>query len=382
MEELTPPVGVVVPDQAARQVWRPVDEQRTWRAASSTLALVWVFVAVVVVALPGLAITLWVRGGDQLIAGALIALTVAAIAYAWRFGLHPRLKVTDTQLEIRNPLRTRRVALADVRGVEPGVNGLRIVTADRVHEVWCVQTSSAALREHRSGRADEVIAELLPRLPASPRPPVPPEDGSEGLTETSRPAPVAGPATVPHEPSTTEPPTTDDAPAVGSDEDDEDDEPELVIHRATRDDAATLTGLEQRASEAGLGHVFPPDEHAYPVGQVTQRWDERLADRAVRVRIAEVDGEPVGYLAYGAEVILHLGVAPEQQRRGHGRALLDYATRDIRREHDEVDLWVLRDNETARNFYRAYGFVDTDQERLCVYPPQPVEVKMRLPPAG
>lgn len=371
MEELSPPVGVVTRDHPAERVWRPVNQRRTWRAASSTLVLVWVFIGVAVIALPGLAVTLWVRGGDRLIAGALIAMTVVAVGYAWRFGLHPRLSLSDTELEIRNPLRTRRILLDDVSGVEPE-NGLRITAGGRVNEVWCVQTSSAALRQHQRGRADEVIAELIPHLRAVARPP-----GVEPSAAT--PPAETPPAETPVElEPLTGPGEVDD----GSADEVDDEEPELVIHRATRADAETLAGLEQQSSEAALAHVFPPAEHPYPVDDVTVRWAERLADRTVRVRIAEIDGEPVGYLAYRAEVILHLGVIPDRQRRGHGRALMDYAARDIRREHDEIGLWVLRDNETARDFYREYGFVDTDQERLCEYPPQPVEIKLRLPIAA
>lgn len=373
MEELTSPVGVVVRDHAAERVWRPVNERRTWRAAPSTRTLVWVFIGVLVVVLPALAVVLWVRGSDGLVAAALVALTVLGIGYAWRFGLHPRLTVAGTELEIRNPLRTQRVALDQVSGVEPGENGLRITAGDRVHEVWCVQTSSAALREHRPGRATQVITELTPYLTPTGRSAqatAAPEKAHRGDEEAPEHLPEQAAAPTPVGTATQTPPE----PAI-----EDDDEPELLIHRATQADAETLTALEQRASAAALGHVFPPGDHPYPVADVTVRWAERLADRTVRVRIAEIDGEPVGYLAYRAELILHLGVAPDRQRHGYGRALMDYATRDIRREHDEVDLWVLRDHETARKFYREYGFVDTDQERPCEYPPRPVEMKMRLP---
>lgn len=330
-----------------------MNERRVWQAAPRTQALVWVFIGVAIAALPLLAVTLWVRSADHLVAAGLLVLTVAAVVYGWRFGLHPRLSVVGNDLVIRNPLRTVTVPLARISEVEPGENGLRITTDDTSHEVWCVQKSTRAIRSGRAERADEISEELrryLYRPTTVPDEPDMDRDVDESMNESM---------------------------SEGRHEGD-DDSPDLLIHRASGSDARTLAELEQRASSAALGHVFPPARYPYPLDEVEARWHRQLADRSVRARVAELDENPVGYLAYRGDQVLHLGVLPEHQGRGFGRELVDYAVGDILRQHERVTLWVLRDNVRARGFYRAYGFVDTEEERTCEFPPQPIEIKMIL----
>jgi ribosomal protein S18 acetylase RimI-like enzyme len=135
--------------------------------------------------------------------------------------------------------------------------------------------------------------------------------------------------------------------------------------------------MERAASEAELGHVFPPEQYPYPTAEVLQRWRRLLRDRQTRVSILEQAGEPVGFVAFGRDTVLHLGVVPEQTRRGFGSALLEYATAEMfALGVPSVRLWVLIDNGTARAFYRAAGWTDGDQRRDCEFPPQPEELQM------
>jgi hypothetical protein len=70
-----------------------------------TLVLVSAFALAAGVAVPILAFLIY-RNGSALWLPALFGiLTVLALLYAWRFGFHPRLQVTDQNVEIINPFR-------------------------------------------------------------------------------------------------------------------------------------------------------------------------------------------------------------------------------------------------------------------------------------
>jgi ribosomal protein S18 acetylase RimI-like enzyme len=250
------------------------------------------------------------------------------LLYAWRFGLYPSLRATDTELVVHNPFRTVRFLWEDITLVTSGENGLVIGSEDLQAEAWCIQKSRSATRRGRRTRSDRVVAELLDLLEQHEPPP---EDAELGLR----------------------------------------------IRRARPDESRLLTRMERAASEAELGHVFPPEQYPYPTAEVLQRWRRLLRDRQTRVSILEQAGEPVGFVAFGRDTVLHLGVVPELVRRGHGTALLDYAVDELfARGVASASLWVLTDNRTARSFYRARGFVETDERRACEFPPFPEELKM------
>ncbi len=174
-----------------------------------------------------------------------------ALIYAWRFGLHPKLRVDAETVQVVNPFRRHEFDWDDVTLIAPGENGLLIGTEDDVAEAWCIQKSNYAARRGRFTRADRVARELLDILDL-------------------------------HDPPL------------------EDEETGLRIRRARPDESRLLTRLERAASEDALTHIFPPEEHAYPVVAVTRRWRKLLVDRHVRVHILELFDTPVGYVAFDA----------------------------------------------------------------------------------
>ena len=304
-----------------------VSTRRVWRAAPLTLTLVWIFTAVAAVSVPVLAYVVYVLRGDVWLPLLLCVLTLLTVVYAWRFGLHPSLRATDEGVTIRNPFRTRTFPWEDITLVAAGLNGLVIGSEDEEVEAWCIQKSSYATRRGRRTRADRVVAELLDLLDQHD----PPFEDSDGRR----------------------------------------------IRRARPDESRLLTRMERAASEAQLSHVFPPELHPYPTTEVAQRWRRLLRDRLIRVYILELGDDPAGFVAFSADTVLHLGVVPDQMRRGHGSALLSYAVTEMfLRNVDAVTLWVLTDNAGARSLYRTLGFVETDQRRRCEFPPFPEELQM------
>jgi len=307
-----------------------VSEQtrRVWRAGPATLTLVGVFAAAAAIAIPMLAYLIYLQEGTTWLPILLVALTVAALIYAWRFGLHPKLKVTEQEVEVVNPVRRHVFDWDDVTLIAPGENGLVVGTEDAQAEAWCIQKSNFAARRGHLTRADRITHELLDILDR-------------------------------HDPPL------------------EDEETGLRIRRARPDESRLLTRLERAASEEALSHIFPPEEFPYPVNDITRRWRRLLHNRHVRVYLLELFDTPVGYLAFDSDTIRHLGVVPQHARRGYGSALLEFASLEIfAGGAREAQLWVLTRNEVAQRFYLAHHWVRTDDRRPAEYPPRPEEIRM------
>jgi RimJ/RimL family protein N-acetyltransferase len=306
-----------------------VDERdrRVWRAAPGTLAVVVVFMVVAAVAVPLLAYVTWVDARGWVIPALLAGLSVVALGYAWRFGLHPRLRADGHGVTVVNPFSVHRFDWDELRVIAPGENGLVLASVDARAEAWCVQKSNLAVRKGRLTRADRITTELF-----------------ELLEE--------------HDPPL------------------EDEETGLRIRRARPDESRILTRLERAASEEALAHLFPSDRYPYPVTEVTRRWRRLLRDPRVRIAVLEKEGEPVGFVAFDDTTVRHLGVVPDHVRRGYGTALLEFATTAIFDDGaPRAELWVLEGNEAARGFYRSLGWTETADRRPCEFPPAPVELR-------
>jgi len=306
-----------------------VRTRRVWRVSTGTLVAVWVFVVVAGLGVPTLAVLTYLRADDLLIAVFLVVLAAAAVAYGWRFGLHPRLVAGPDGVEVVNPGGRTAIDWDDLTVIAPGENGLVLGTDEQRIEAWCVQKSRTATRKGRSTRADRVVAEL------------------EELQDEF------------------DPPL-------------EDEQTGIRIRRARQSDLELLTGLERAASEAGLAHVFDPAEHPYPTEDVRRRWRRLLRDRRVQLRVLEEHEKPVGVVAWDNRGQLrHLVVSPESAHRGHGSLLLQLATEELMAGGSrELTLWVLEDDLEARGFYRTRGWRDTDERSDSERPPHPAEIKM------
>ena len=303
-------------------------DRRVWRAAPATIAAVVVFMLAAAVPVPLLAYLIWSDDRGWVTPALLATLSVVALGYAWRFGLHPRLRADPSGVTVVNPFSTTRFAWEDLRVIAPGENGLVLASPDVRAEAWCIQKSNLAARKGRLTRADKITGELF-----------------ELLEE--------------HDPPL------------------EDEETGLRIRRARPDESRVLTRLERAASEEALQHLFPSDRYPYPVTAVNRRWRRLLRDPQVRVAVLEKDGEPVGFVAFDTSTVRHLGVLPDHTRRGYGTALLEFATATIFDDGaTHAALWVLEGNEAARTFYRSLGWTETAERRDCEFPPEPPELRL------
>ncbi|MBA2773817.1 MAG: GNAT family N-acetyltransferase [Nocardioidaceae bacterium] len=154
-----------------------------------------------------------------------------------------------------------------------------------------------------------------------------------------------------------------------------------MIRQAGEGDVHELCRMERAASGTALTHIFAGID--FPHDDVRARWQLVLDDASAQVIVDEVDGQLVGYAAYGDGWLRHFGVVPEHW--GSGRAQALYAAvveRATAAGSPTTYLWVLVDNHRARAFYRRLGWHDTDVREPETFPPYPIKTQMTRPLGG
>jgi len=160
-----------------------------------------------------------------------------------------------------------------------------------------------------------------------------------------------------------------------------------TIRPAGPDDVVAVARLFRSVQSLHADHQ--PDKFKQPAGDEAERaWLAGILGGSLggsaHVRLAEIDGEPAGYIFFqevrrpGTVIrptlhyllLEHIAVAPSLQKRGIGTALMrtlfdEAAARRI----DRIELDVWRFNDAARRFFARHGFA-TFQERMeIVVPP-------------
>ena len=153
----------------------------------------------------------------------------------------------------------------------------------------------------------------------------------------------------------------------------------MRIRAGRPDEAPLLADVQERASLAALGHIFPPELYPYPREAVRTRWIEAVADPARRTLIAVSVEEPVGAVCVGAEWLEGLYVVPERWGSGLAGELHDRALELVQQlGSTKCHLWVLEENARARRFYERRGWRENGETRAVEYPPNPMDVGYTL----
>ena len=133
-----------------------------------------------------------------------------------------------------------------------------------------------------------------------------------------------------------------------------------IIREYREEDFDAVTILWRIASEKSLpdfqrekGHFFYEDRDFFR--------DHILKNN--QVWVVEMEARPVAFLAMENDFIDRLYVDPDYQRRGIGKALLDFARKQ---SPEHLWLYTLQINVNARLFYEQNGFV---VEKFGMSPP-------------
>ena len=114
-------------------------------------------------------------------------------------------------------------------------------------------------------------------------------------------------------------------------------------------------------------------------------WERHLSDDDSATLVAEFDGTVVGFALLGPDrddrsrgEIRAIYLDPLAWRRGIGRALM-LASEDMLSERfPTANLWVLDQNERARRFYEAVGWVhDGTSKPMVIFGRDATEVRYR-----
>ena len=136
-------------------------------------------------------------------------------------------------------------------------------------------------------------------------------------------------------------------------------------HQAGVHGAVPRQGHFGQPADPRLDRLFPP---SFLASSDRGDWERQLNDPAFAVRVAEADGEPVGYVKLGPVkipvdkgstglLIDQFYIDKAHQGAGVAHALMDWTLEEAkRRGANALYLTVFTENERARRFYERYGF--------------------------
>lgn len=138
---------------------------------------------------------------------------------------------------------------------------------------------------------------------------------------------------------------------------------------ASPKDAADLDRIFDTSFCDTFAHLYQPEDlESFLSAFGLAEWEAQLCDPACAFRIAEVDGQSVGYVKIGPQklpvetdrpalLLDQLYVLKEHHGAGIAHDLMDWALTEARRRGaDELYLTVFTENHRARRFYDRYGF--------------------------
>ena len=144
---------------------------------------------------------------------------------------------------------------------------------------------------------------------------------------------------------------------------------EILVRRATPDDAASLAAVEITSWQTAYRGLMPD---AFLNGlskeQTTVGWHQNLLKHGTegrkRLLVAVEDARVIGFVRVGrvgdegeVGLIYLLYVLPEYWGCGAGKVLMRAAMDELSDlKLREAVLWVLRDNQRARRFYEGLGW--------------------------
>jgi ribosomal protein S18 acetylase RimI-like enzyme len=144
---------------------------------------------------------------------------------------------------------------------------------------------------------------------------------------------------------------------------------DFTYRNATADDAELMSRIGPETFTETFGHLYTPENlAAFLLNHKVENWTAELTDPRFTIRIAEQDGEAVGFAKIGPPSLPFEVTGPTAELRqfyvlkpwhgtGVARALMDWVMAEARAGGaEQLFLSVFVDNIRARRFYARYGF--------------------------
>jgi RimJ/RimL family protein N-acetyltransferase len=139
---------------------------------------------------------------------------------------------------------------------------------------------------------------------------------------------------------------------------------------AVAEDLEALVAVQEQGAVAGLGHIFPQDQHPFPRATVLQRWASELADAGTEVYVCTDDeGRITGFAATRDGELLHFGTALHTWGSGLATELHDALLASFPHTVTCCRLRVFAENRRARRFYEKLGWTPTGEVTRSTFPP-------------
>lgn len=153
-----------------------------------------------------------------------------------------------------------------------------------------------------------------------------------------------------------------------------------IIYRDARPtDAATIDRIFDSSFCDTFAHLYRPEDlEAFLSTFGVSDWEAQLTSPAHAFRLAESDGQPVGYVKLGpmklpieverpAILLDQIYILTGYHGVGIAHGLMDWAIDEARRRAaEELYLTVYIENRRARRFYDRYGFEDVGRYEFKV----------------
>jgi len=165
----------------------------------------------------------------------------------------------------------------------------------------------------------------------------------------------------------------------------------VTYRNAGASDAATLAELGARTFTHTFGHLYQPDDlEIFLQSHSPANWAKELGDPAFEIRVAENEGQLIGYVKLGpphlpfeprgeAAELRQLYVIEDFKGQGVAHSLMLWTIERARdRRADYLYLSVFTDNHRARRFYEKYGFEPEGTYAFMVGTHADEDIVMRL----
>lgn len=165
----------------------------------------------------------------------------------------------------------------------------------------------------------------------------------------------------------------------------------IAYRIATPEDAGSLAELGAQTFTDTFGHLYQQDDlEIFLQNHSISNWEKELRDPAFDVRVAERDGQLVGYVKLGpphlpfeprgeAAELRQLYVVEEMKGQGIAHELIQWAIERSRHlGADYLYLSVFTENHRARRFYEKYEFEPEGTYAFMVGSHADEDIVMRL----